>query len=336
MKFALMLLLLTGCLQGTAQTGSDTLHQKGREYMRTGDWKNALFVFNRALQQQPGDITILKDIAYTHYLQKDFAQALDVIKPVVESDNADVQSFQIAGTIYRAIEDLKNGTKIYTRALKKFPLSGVLYCEYGELLWQKKDLSAIFQWEKGIQADPNHSGNYYNAARFYYFTTDKIWSLIYGEIFVNLESYTIRTAEIKNILTEGYQKLFTTADLLKDFNARKQSLFEKAFLTAMNGQSPIVAGGITTGKLTEVRTGFLTYWYKNYAATFPFRLFDYQKQLLESGMFEAYNEWIFSSGTSPEAYQQWVAMHQEAYDKFNHFQRGRVFKLPKDQYYQNK
>lgn len=328
------MLLFCLVIQGYSQ--SDTLHLKGREYMRTGDWKNALFVLNRALQQKPDDINIIKDIAYSYYLQNDFAHALEAIKPVVDGDDADVQSFQIAGSIYRAIEDKKNGEKVYIKGLKKFPLSGALFSEYGELLWQKKDLNAIFEWQKGMQADPNYPGNYYHAARYYYFTEEKVWGLIYGEIFLNLESYTKRTAEIKNLLTEGYQKLFVSTDLLKNFNEKKHSPFEKAFLTVMNNQSAAVAGGVTTDALLKVRTGFLDEWYKNYATVFPFRLFDYQKQLAGSGMFVAYNEWIFSSGATPGAYQQWVASNKEAYDQFNNFQRGRVFKLPKDQYYQNK
>ncbi len=304
--------------------------------MRTGDWKNALFVLNRALHESPGNIDIIKDIAYSYYLQNDFVNALETIRPVVEGEEADVQSFQIAGSIYRAIEDIKNGTRIYTRGLKKFPLSGALYSEYGALLWQKKDLSAIDQWRKGIETDPHFPGNYYHAARYYYFTAEKVWGLIYGEIFVNLESYTLRTAEIKNLLTEGYRKLFMEPNLLKGFNEKKQGAFEKAFLTTMNTQSVVAAEGISADLLTRIRTGFLDYWYKHYAADFPFRLFDYQKQLLESGMFTAYNQWIFSSGATPEAYRKWVADNGEAYEQFNHFQRGRVFKLPKDQYYQNK
>ncbi len=321
-------------LQGITQT--DTLHQKGREYMRVGDWKNALFLFKRALQQSPENVGIRNDIAYAYYLQHDYKNALEAIKPAIESDQSDVQSFQIAGTIYRAIDDIKNGTKVYQKGLKKYPLSGALYSEYGELLWQKKDLNAIYEWQKGIKADPNFPGNYYNASRYYYFTTDKVWSVIYGEVFVNLESYTKRTAEIKNLLAEGYEKLFLTTNLLKDFDEKKQTAFEKAFLTSMNTQSAELSGGIAIENIIKVRAGFLAYWYKNYASTFPFRLFDYQKQLLESGMFDAYNEWIFSSGVNPDAYQQWVANNKDAYDHFNNFQRGRVFKLPKDQYYQNK
>lgn len=321
---------------GFAQQHPDTLQQAGREYMRRGDWGNAIIVFNRAIQQQPGNVDLLNDLAYTYFLQRDFTHALETIKPVVAGDKADVRSFQIAGTVYRAIEEVKDADKVYTKGLKKFPGSGVLYSEYGELLWQKNDYNAIRQWEKGIETDPDYPGNYYNACRYYYLTTDKIWSLLYGEIFVNLESYTVRTAEVKNILYDGYKKLFADADLVKAYKPKKRNEFELDFLRAMNAQSYLAATGITPAKLIEIRRGFVKTWFETYAKQFPFRLFEYQQQLISLRMFDAYNQWIFGSGIDPADYQAWIKNNKEAYDAFNNFQRGRVFKLPKAQYYQNR
>ena len=106
---------------------------------------------------------------------------------------------------------------MYKKALKKFPKSGALYSEYGELLWSSKNYSAIDQWEKGIQVDPAYGGNYYNAALYYFFTKDKVWSLIYGEIFVNMESRSERGMAMKKLLLQGYkEKLFADADLIKE------------------------------------------------------------------------------------------------------------------------
>ncbi len=323
-------------IAGFTQQNPDTLQQTAREYMRKGDWENAVIVFNRALQLKPGDIDLLNDLAYTYFLQRDFTHALATIKPVVAGDNADVRSFQIAGTVYRAIEEIKDAEKIYTKGLKKFPESGVLYSEYGELLWHKKDYSAIRQWEKGIETDPNYPGNYYNACRYYYFTTDKIWSLLYGEIFVNLESYTVRTAEIKNILYDGYKKLFADADLVKAYTPKKKNEFELDYLRAMNTQSYLAGSGINPAKLIEIRNGFIKTWFETYSKQFPFRLFEYQKQLISLRMFDAYNQWIFGSAINASDYQAWIKDNKDAYDAFNHFQRGRVFKLPKAQYYKNR
>ncbi|MFT3748314.1 MAG: tetratricopeptide repeat protein [Agriterribacter sp.] len=335
-QLSFLLLFTILAITGTAQQNADTLQQTGRNYMRKGDWGNAIMVFNRALQLKPGDADIQNDIAYTYFLQRDFTKALQVIKPVIESDNADVRSFQIAGTTYRAIEELKEGAKVYEKGLKKFPFSGVLYSEYGELLWQKKDYNAINQWETGIKVDPNHAGNYYNAARYYYLTTDKIWSLLYGEIFVNMESYTIRTAEIKSLLYDGYKKLFADADLLKSYKPKNKNDFEIAFLTSMNAQSPKAATGINPEKLIEIRRGFIQNWFEANAQKFPYRLFEYQQQLIKLNMFEAYNQWLFGAAISADQYQVWIQQHKAEYDAFSNFQRGRIFKLPKDQYYQRK
>ncbi len=57
---------------------------------------------------------------------------------------------------------------MYKQGIKKFPSSGELYNEYGEMLWVKQDPEAIRFWEKGIEVDPNYSSNYYNASKYYY------------------------------------------------------------------------------------------------------------------------------------------------------------------------
>src|SRR5207344_2726491 len=105
--------------------------------------------------------------------------------------------------------EYKECDKMYREGLVKFPNSGVLYSEYGDLLTTTQSTdAAITYWEKGIKADPNYSSNYYFAAKYYAQKGNVIWGLLYSEIFVNIESFTKRTEEIKSILFGGYQKLF--------------------------------------------------------------------------------------------------------------------------------
>jgi tetratricopeptide (TPR) repeat protein len=223
-------------------------------------------------------------------------------------------SYQLAGNIYKAIEEVKNAEKMYKKAIKKFPSSGPLYSEYGELLWASKDNEAIELWEKGIKADPSFSGNYYNAALYYFYTKDKVWALVYGEIFVNMESLTERAAAMKKLLFTAYkEKLFADVDLMKGQDKSK---------------------GVTTETLTMIRTRFILDWFTTYASKFPFRLFDYQRQLLQEGMFEAYNQWLFGTIENLAAYDNWTKTHTEAYSAFTGFQKGRIFKVPPGQYYQ--
>src|SRR5207253_5747670 len=180
---------------------------------------------------------IQKDLATSYYYKRDYEKALDEVKILMDREDADVVAFQIAGNVYKALEEVKEGEKVYKRGLKKFPNSGPLYSEYGELLWEKKDFDAIKYWEKGIQVDPSYAGNYYNAALFYFFTNDKVWSLVYGEIFVNMESLNDRSTAMKQLLLQGYkEKLFITADVTKTDEKNKNE-FSKAFLDCMNKQS---------------------------------------------------------------------------------------------------
>ncbi len=309
----------------------DKLHENAKVFMRQGDYANASLILTRALAQTPNNIEIAKDLAYDYYLQKENAKALDVIKPVLENDNADDQAYQIGATVYRALGQDKDAEKVYKKAIKAFPQSGALYNDYGEMLWSAQDYTAIKQWEKGIQVDPSFGTNYYNACKYYFLTTDKIWSIIYGEVFINIESFTSRTVEIKSVLLDSYKKLFADANLLSD--VKNKNGFEIAFLTAMNKQNSVVVNGLNAETLTMLRTRFILDWYNTYAKKYPFRLFELQQQYLEEGLFPAYNQWIFQATQNLAAYQNWIGTHSDEYDAFNRFQQGRVFKMAPGQYY---
>ena len=47
----------------------------------------------------------------------------------------------------------------------------------------------------------------------------------------------------------------------------------------MNKQSSLATRGITTETLTMIRTRFILEWFDKYAAKFPYKLFDYERQL---------------------------------------------------------
>lgn len=309
-----------------------TLQETARTFQRQGDYANAILVLNRALQQKPEDLELRKDLAFSYYLQRDYVKALAAAKPLPERADADVQCFQILGLVYKAIEERKECEKLYKAGLKKFPNSGVLYNEYGEMLWTKQDYSAIKYWEKGIEVDPNFSGNYYNAAKHYYMTFDKVWGLIYGEIFLNLESYSKRTAEIKDILLDGYKKLFAESNLQAKQEVKNP--FVAAYLATMTKNASQVNAGITPESLTALRTRFILDWFEKEGDTYPFRLFEYQRQLLKEGMFDAYNQWIFGAAQNLPAFENWTTTHAASYNQFTGFQKGRVFKIPAKQYYQ--
>ena len=336
MKQTILLLCLLGAFQLSALAqpqDAKSLHEKAKVFMREGDYPNAVLVLNNALQQDPNNLEMGKDLAFTYYLEKDFIRALAVARPLCARTDADVQSYQILGMIYKITDERKEAEKLYKEGIRKFPRSGVLYNEYGEILGTKDGTDAIRLWEKGIEVDPNFSGNYCNACKYYYSKTDYIWSLLYGEIFVNLESYSKRTTEIKDLLEDGFKQLFANLEAQKKRNEKNP--FITAYLNTVGAESSAVSDGVTARSLSILRARFVLAWFDKNAAKYPFRLFDYQRQLMQEGMFDAYNQWVFGASENDQKFEAWTNLHNAEYKRFIEFQGGRVFKLPPSQNYQD-
>ena len=137
----------------------------------------------------------------------------------------------------------------------------------------------------------------------------------------------------QQLLTAYKEKLFADADLMKG-EEKNKSEFAKAFLQTMGKQSSLANKGITVESLAMIRTRFILDWYNSYATKFPLRLFDYQRQLLQEGMFEAYNQRLFGAADNLAAYDSWSKSHADQYEAFANFQKNRIFKMPAGQYYQ--
>lgn len=325
-KLVFILLLFSA---GVKAQDAKQLHESAKAFMKKGDFPNAIIVLNKAIEQEPSDNSLSKDLALSYYFINDNKKALEVIAPLLGRDDADDQTYQIAGNVYKNLKQLKEAEKIYKEGLKKFQTSGALYNDLGEMLWNQKDYSAIKIWEKGIENDPSYSKNYYNAARYYFLSTDKIWSIIYGEIFLNMEPFSSKSPEVKDLLLESYKKLFMEVN---DEKNKDNGRFENAFFQVMNKQAAVASFGITPETLTMIRTRFILDWF-NEGKRPSFKLFDYQRQLLQEGMFDAYNQWLFGSAQNLSSFQNWINTHTDEYASFTEFQKNRVFRLPEGEYY---
>jgi tetratricopeptide (TPR) repeat protein len=312
---------------------ADSLHKVAKQFMRNGDYPNAIIVLSNALKMEPDNLELQKDLTFTYYLQRNYSSSVESGRKLIARSDADEQCYQILGMAYKAIDEKKEADKMYKQGIKKFPSSGELYNEYGEMLWVQQDNEAIRFWEKGIEVDPGYSSNYYNASKFYFYTYDKVWCLIYGEIFINLESYSRRTPEIKSLLVDGYKKLFT--DMKSPKNQSGKNPFTAAYMSIITDLAATVNLGVTPESLGILRSKFILEWFEKYADKYPFRLFEYQRQLLKEGMFDAYNEWAFGASVSLLSFQNWTVQHADDYNRFISFQKGRIFKVPPGQNYRN-
>ncbi len=322
-----LLLLILFNTPAFAQDAKE-MQETARTYMKAGDYSNAIIVLTRAYNLEPSNIALAKDLSLSYYFHNDFNKALGIIQPVLDQETADDQAFQIAGNLYKAMGMTKDVERIYKKGLKKFPGNGAMLNEMGEFLWTTRNPEAIEYWEKGIEKDPSYSKNYYNAARYYYLTTDKIWSILYGEIFVNMEPSGSKSTEIKDILLDSYKKFY----LELAGKEKERNKFEIQFMQIMAKQTSVANAGINPETLTMIRTRFLLDWFNENKKP-SFKLFEYQKQLVQEGLYEAYNQWLFGPSQNLSFFQSWINAHPDEYAAFIAFQRSRVFRMPADEYY---
>jgi tetratricopeptide (TPR) repeat protein len=310
------------------------LQQNAQTLMKQGDFDNAVKALENARQQDPASLEVLRDLTYANYLKRDFSRAIELGKLMVERADADQQSYQLLGMAYKAIASYKEAGKLYRTALRKFPNSGVIYNEYGELSAMDKEMDeAIRQWEKGIEMDPGYSSNYYNATMYYTRTQNWLRAILYGEIFLNEESFTQRTADIKPVLYDAYKNLLAPGTISAMQSSKSISPFEKDLLTSLSRANSSVKEVTSVESLAKFRTAFIQDWSKENQKKYPHRLFEHQQYLLTDGLFDAYNYWLFSPAVNAENYKSWEAAHPKEAAGFKKYQDSRVFKVPAGQYY---
>lgn len=335
MRIVVLIALLLTQLIALAQEPGKKLQETAKSMLMQGDLDNAIAILETAAKQAPADISIQKDLAYACYLKRDFGKSIQIGKILAERADADEQVFQILGLCYKATASYKDGAKLYKAALKKFPNSTIIYNELGELLaMDNATEEAIEQWEKGIRADPNYSSNYYNACIYY--TRMGNWTRValYGEIFVNLESFTARTTDVKKAILNAWQKLFLPTVIGQQLKMTP-SAFEKSVLQTMEKIVPTVAAGFQSETSTSIRSKWVLDWFKNNTG-YPFTLFDQQQYFIREGLFEAYNQWLFSEPVNQDAYKVWKDTHPKESAAFEAYQKTRLFKMPVGQNYFSK
>lgn len=283
-----------------------------------------------AKKLSPKDISIDYDIAYVRFVQGKYQAAIDILLPICKT-HKDVKDYYFQQLIicYTLQKQQTEALKMLEIGLKKFPESGRLHFERGNVDAAKKDyLAALVHYEKGILVEPTYPDNYYWASRIYFLTNEEIWGMFYAEIFRNLESNSSRSDEISKRMYEIYRReiQFPTdstcavsfSEAAATYDPKVNSKMPVLPITycalakqAANDARRVDLRGLDYIRMYFIMTFIKTDFYEQY--TNP--LFEYQKQIQEAGHLEAYNYWLLSQGDMP-AFGSWLKSNKEKWDAF--------------------
>jgi hypothetical protein len=188
------------------------------------------------------------------------------------------------------------------------------------------------QMEENALKDFSRPESYELLATSFGDTTEKVWAVIYGEVYCNLSSDSERTSRIGSLVYHWYEGSLSrqgnglSANLTENAQSSQkqvpfESLFEQAYLMGAVG----VKGNfppLSIQTLIAIRKNQLSLW--NQKKLPETELVRRQEAILSAGHFEAYNYWLFK-GARAEEFSEWVKSHQDQFQAWLDWQTKNKF-----------
>lgn len=329
-KFKILILSVLLSNISFAQNNKEIALQKGNEaikLMDNGKIEESIILLEESQKLDPENFNYPYEIAYAHYLKKDYKKAIEIAEKLQYYKDINVQLYSLWGNSYDNLNNPKKAIEIYDTGIKKFPDKGSLYLEKGVVYELDKQYNkAVASYQKGISIDPKYPSNYYRIANLYLNSDDKVPGLIYGEIFLNLERTTDRTKEMSKNLLDAYKNSI----VFENGQMKELNLCKKMTITPTDKKLPLCLMfgkwfiyGLLNSKaeefnldtLSKIRQEFLKSYFEKDNKDYPNILFDYQYLMSKNNIFNAYNHYLFQMGAQDE-FSSWLQKNEAEYNKF--------------------
>ncbi|MBU0489279.1 MAG: hypothetical protein KKA07_07140 [Bacteroidetes bacterium] len=331
MRTTFLILLILAVFRVTAQeTDAERaahLADSAQILADSGNFDDAVKVWEQAADLDAFKFTEYRSrIAQMYYKQNQFGKTNKVMKKLLNRNDMEESHYLLTARSLYKVDDLKKSNEVLKIAQQKFPSSGEILYELGFVeMRQQKFRNATIYWEMGIKAQPTCASNYYGFARLYSNSPERLWSVFFGEIFLNIEREGTRFEEISKILFETYQNGFkkgfaqASSVNLPQTNEEIQLPFTLEFEKQMFAASDKYLKEtveLDIALLIKIRRSFLERWEgKELHEKFPNQVIDFMLQLKDSGNWDAYNYWLFQFGKSDE-FATWKGVNEDSFTEF--------------------
>lgn len=323
--------------------------RKGMKLIDEGKYDDAIVEINKGVKLEPKNSFYKYELALAYFYKSDYNEVIDILEKAKKYDDVNDQVYSVLGNAYDVAGDRDEAIKTYKAGLKKFPNSGKIYLELGVVAMSENEYEkALEYFEKGIEVEPTHPSNYYWASIFYASSNLKLWGLIYGEIFLNLELGTKRSEKISKLMYSVYNdaikvmekdgkknievKLNSNVINMGDIEGSEFAMnYEMVTLISSLGAiSDSNFTGMDLKSISKLRENFVKIWFeKEKTKNNTNVLFDYQKSLHDAGLLEPYSYFICAYGNVDE-FNTWVKQNQEKANDFDKCLTQNPLKITKE------
>lgn len=304
---------------------SDSILQKAIKLIDNEQFYDAERCLKSAIDQGVDSLSLHYELAWCYYSMQDYKKSIATLNALLSRADVVADVYQLLGNAYDEIGQSGKAVSTYEEGLDKFEDAGCLYLELGNMKYKNGDYkNALYYYEKGIEHDPDFASNYYRAALIFLSSTEEVWGVMYGELFMLLERDSERCKLLSRQLFDTYfqEITFNRGKVEADFDSPtiaysnssvRPNLFPENFRMAIANAAKNERH-LDLASLNRIRHRFSSEFSRN-SSSFENVLSKYHKKLISSGHFEAYNYWLFGYG-NPAQTAQWVKSNKAKWDSF--------------------
>ncbi|MES2702665.1 MAG: tetratricopeptide repeat protein [Bacteroidota bacterium] len=286
----------------------EQLHVHAQEYMARGNYVGAIKDYRHAIALAPKEQLLHRELGRAQYMAGSYEEAAKTLRGAIGLAGTEAGTYQLLAISEERQGHTKAAQRVLADGLAKFSTSGLLHYERGRILYNgADDEGALNAWLDGIQKEPAHAANYYEAARVYLGSSRVAWGLIYGETYLAMRHDTANDTTMKRLLFAGWHKVFEQLPLMRSDDPQG---FEATLLNELLVLSPVVSDGISTENLAMLRARLAMQWQRGAGSKYPLSIINWWDGLMGDGWFDIYTEWAYGSAENEREYAAWNTFHE--------------------------
>ena len=328
----LILLCVVACSLGAhAQQSVEMINDNDRVLadsavymMDNGNPQGAITILDDLCKKYKNNYVLEYERLYAYYLAGDYKRVVKDGPKLFKHPEVESQSYQMVGNAQDMLGDPEAAIKTYDEGLERFPNSGYLYLEKGNIyMMHQRYNEAVGCYLRGVEVQPDFASNYYRLAKLYADSTEPLWAIVYAEVVCNLQPGTERCEEMgkliydlfcENVKIEGENNIHVS--LTKENTVYMSSdtsdvqfpfpmMYEMGTMRSSAMIELMETKKLTVAQIADMRKGAVEFIDSVAPGYYNLSLLDYHRKLIKSGHWEAYNMWLMSPGAEEET-NQWA------------------------------
>ncbi len=330
-RVLILVCAIAWALGANAQRSIDLINDNDRALldeavtlMDNGNPQESIKILDKLCKKYKDNYAIEYERLFAFYKAGDFKHVVKEGSKLFSHPEIESQCYQLVGNAQDVLGDPEAAIKTYDEGLKRFPNSGYLYLEKGNIhMMHQRYNEAVECYLRGVEVQPDFASNYYRLALLFADSTEPLWAIVYAEVVCNLQPGSERGEEMgkliydlftENIKIEGENRahvsltqentIYMASDTSR-FQIPFPMMYEMGTMASPALTEFMKTKNLTVEMIADLRKSALEHIDSVAPGYYNLSLLDYHRKLIKSGHWEAYNMWLMSPGAEDET-NQWA------------------------------